>query len=88
MQPGLTHTRQPDLLAAAERIESDAYYVALVLRKSRLELWVETEGYEEYVLIMDDTLAQQYAEDVLYGRLTVPSEDFSYEAVVEDEDSR
>lgn len=84
MQPGVTHTRQHALLNAAEWLESDAYYIALVLRKSRLELWAETEGYEEYALIMDEELAQQYAEEVVYGRLTVPSEDCSYETVVED----
>jgi hypothetical protein len=84
MQPGLTHTRQPDLLAAAERLERDAYYVALVIREGRLELWAETEGYDEYALIMDDDLARQYADEVVYARLTVPRGDGSYETVVED----
>src|SRR5271165_5358332 len=89
MQPGLTHTRQPDLLSAAEQLERDAYYVAVILRKSRLELWYEStldaQQYAQLVDEDDEELAPLHARDALFGRLTVPGDEGgAYETVLED----
>ena len=84
MQTGVTYTRQRALLDAAEWLGREAHYIAAVLRESRLELWTESEGCEEYELIMDAELAEQHADTVVYGRLAVPRNDGAYETVLED----
>ena len=87
----MTHTRDPRLLAAADLAESIGHDVAAVLRRSRLEVWTESDSsYEDDVQagILDATIAQQYASP--HARtaagITVDAEPGSYETLAENAD--
>lgn len=85
MPPGVTHTRDPWLWAAAAVIAGEAPHIAAVLRASRIESWWEADASDIRALaaIVGETDAEFYAAR-LRARLTIPSKTGAYETVTED----
>jgi hypothetical protein len=89
VQPNVTHTRDPRLLAAARHVELISQGIAGVLRHSHLDVWDEPDrSYEDYALagVMDTEIAQQYA--LLHARpvahVTVERDTGAYETLIDD----
>jgi hypothetical protein len=90
VQPGLTHTRNPLLLAAAEHIERVAGGIAQVLRRSRIEVWDEPDSsYSDYAQagVIDELAAAQYAwlHARPVARITVEADTGAFETLLDDD---
>jgi hypothetical protein len=91
VQPSVTHTRDPLLMAAADHVGAVAHGIATVLRHSRLEVWDEPDpSYEAYAQahVMDEYIAEQYAwlHARPVARLTVERDRGAYETLIEEHD--
>jgi hypothetical protein len=77
VQLNVTGTRNFDLLSAAEYFERDGGALGMALRRSKLDVWEETDTSraEQYRMVMEDMLADQYAGSIVCACLTVPDDD-------------
>jgi hypothetical protein len=77
MQLNVIGTRDFDLVAAAERLERGGAELGLVLRQSKLELYWQIDRLHVLQLetIFDEDEAEDRANRILCGKLTVPPGD-------------